>query len=93
MGQESLYISVPGLFVLALKFQEECFSFSELKMRKIFIFWKQTSTQHVNNLQILVASHSAREKMKGVYLWALAAWKDLRVEYLSLKYANYWLML
>ena len=44
---------------------------------------------HVNNLQILVASQSTREKMKGVYWWALAAWKDLRVEYLIVKYANY----
>ena len=48
---------------------------------------------HVNSLQILVASQSTLEKMKGIYLWAMAAWQDLRVEYLIFKNANYWLVL
>ena len=44
---------------------------------------------HVNSLQILVASQSTLEKMKGIFLWAMAAWQDLRVEYLIFKNANY----
>ena len=37
---------------------------------------RSSEVVHVNNLQILVASQSTREKMKSIYLWAMAAWKD-----------------
>ena len=48
---------------------------------------------HVNNVQILAASQSSYEKIKDIYLWAPAAWRDLKVEYLILKHVNDWLML
>lgn len=97
MGEETFFLSFPMVVTPV----PDTMTHTEQKLLKNASFLMgspkiskpSSKVVHVNNLQILVASQSSYEKTTDIYLWALAAWRDLKVEYLILKHANDWLML